>query len=199
MPFTDEQRRLLLDNAYNDPRLPELLERMLIEGPGEYPMEPSSCEEEELPLWERVWSLVYHQATLYPATFVAVPFMCEVLKFSASTPEPFLYLAEIEAVRSVQQDVKNRFPAVTDELWRDYSEAIRSLGPLILEKLTANFDTAYRSEVVKASMLSLLAFSGGEERLGFALARWWPYAILGNQKIPLASVRQYEEMKHWNE
>lgn len=81
----------------------------------------------------------------------------------------------------------------------EYSDSIRALGPLILEELSLTLPADYRSENVKAAMLSLLAFSCSEDRLGFALARWWPYALLEDQKILLASIQQYEELKQWSE
>ena len=71
MPFPPRQRELLLNSCYHDPRLPEYVERMLVEGPRDYdwPRAPGQYDLEEFPLHERVWAQIWHQGDIYPATY----------------------------------------------------------------------------------------------------------------------------------
>ena len=77
----EHQRQLLLHSCYGDPKLPEYLERIVVEGPGEYdwPPAPGSYEGEQIPLHERIWAQIWHQGDIYPATYLAVPVLCEVV------------------------------------------------------------------------------------------------------------------------
>lgn len=81
MTFTPHQLELLKQSCYGDPQLPEYLERILVEGPGDYdwPPEPGYYEGEQIPLHERIWAQIWHQGDIYPATYVAVPVLCEVV------------------------------------------------------------------------------------------------------------------------
>ena len=62
MAFTHRQLELLGQNCHGVTDLPELLERMRREGPGDYswPPAPGQYESEDIPLFERIFAQIWH-------------------------------------------------------------------------------------------------------------------------------------------
>lgn len=193
----DDPRWAALPDAYLTSGLPGLLRQLLEEAPHADPL-GEGWED----WWERggsggrVWSLILHQGTVYPATIAAFPHLVRAV---ASLPPghraPWLSgLAELEAMRAVGtlHDPDGVVDAALEEA---YHAALQAVVPLAVETL-ATHGRWPGGEVGTASMLALLAFARGDRRLGFVLARWWPYALVGTDRepVPLATLEQYEEL-----
>ncbi|QLG13266.1 hypothetical protein HLB42_20225 (plasmid) [Deinococcus sp. D7000] len=147
-----------------------------------------------------MWSLILHQGTVYPATIAAFPHLVRAV---ASLPPGhrapwFSGLAELEAMRAVGtlHDPDGVVDAALEEA---YHAALQAVVPLAVETLTTHGRWP-GGDVGTASTLALLAFARGDRRLGFMLARWWPYALVGTDRepVPLAALEQYEELTGTN-
>lgn len=79
--FTEQELNLLAHSAHHSPRLVEWLERVLVEGPGDYDWMLTAegfYTNDQIPLFENILAEIEDQGTIYPATFVAVPVLCQL-------------------------------------------------------------------------------------------------------------------------
>lgn len=173
MPFTVRQHQLLLDSCYHDPRLPEYLERVLIEGPGDYnwPPAPGQYDPEEFPLWERIWTKIWHQGDIYPATYVAVPVLCEVV---AQFPEMnhsvlFSQLVLIERSRPHFEPLLR--PDLEESDLQNYRAALENLLPHLPAQLRMQDDSTAHGFDAAETILAPIAFITGQQWLGMMLGR----------------------------
>lgn len=149
-------------------------------------------------LWDDLLSELEHQGTLYPATIAAMPHLVRLITRvqPAERGEWLSCIAGIEAMRTVG-NVYDPQGQITPDLIAAYEQSLRDVVPLVQETLTAGSKPQYgTTEANTASLLSLLAFTYGERRLGYLLSRWWPYAqsLTGEELIPVGDLKYYEEM-----
>ncbi|UQN05301.1 hypothetical protein [Deinococcus sp. QL22] len=79
--FTEQELNLLAHSAHHSPRLVEWLERVVVEGPGDYDWMLTAegfYTNDQIPLFENILAEIEDQGTIYPATFVAVPVLCQL-------------------------------------------------------------------------------------------------------------------------
>lgn len=177
MSFTPHQRQLLLHSCYGDPKLPEYLERIVVEGPGEYdwPPAPGYYEGEEIPLRERIWAQIWHQGDIYPATYIAVPVLCEVV---ARFPElnHATLLAQLVMIERSRPHFEPRLkPHLDAETLTAYDAALAGLLPHLPAQLRMQDDSTQGGFQAAKTILGLLAFACGQSWLG----------MLVGQSIPL--------------
>jgi len=193
LPLTDP-RWATLKTAYGEPSLAPVLARLLTE-----PL-LFAPESERPTLEDEIWTQIYHQRTLYPATIAAVPHIVQAIRRLAPAERmPWLAMvAEIEAMRAWQGEPPELLEDLTPDLLDAYRQAIQETVLLATETLAARTQRlpyTKSSEADVARLLSFLAFAHGEGRLGFLLARWWPYAEAEDGTLlPLAGVKQFEEL-----
>ncbi|GGR14459.1 hypothetical protein [Deinococcus ruber] len=128
--FSEQELNLLTQSCYKNPRLAEWLERSLTEGPGDYDWMLTAegfYPDDEIPLFENILAEIEHQGTIYPATFVAVPVLCQLPERFPQQDHSVLLetLARIEESRRAQNDDGQPVP----ELIRDkYFKALTHLS-----------------------------------------------------------------------
>lgn len=185
----DDPRWETLDSCYGEKSVPGLLQQLMVV----YlplPREPRPT------LWDDLFSELEHQGTLYPATIAAMPYLVGLAARAepVERAEQLSEIAGIEAVRTlgIVHDPQGQ---ITPDLITAYEQSLRDVVPLVQETLAAGpkWEDG-KPETNMATLLSLLAFAYGERRLGFLLARWWPYAEtpIGQEPLPLAGLKQYE-------
>jgi len=107
-------------------------------------------------------------------------------------------VAEIEAMHVWQGEPPEVLHGLTPDLFDAYQQTIQENGLLATQTLatgTQRLPYGTSSEADVARLLSFLAFAHGEKRLGFLLARWWPYAEAEDGALlPLAGVKQFGEL-----
>ncbi len=164
MPFTPRQRQLLLDSCYHDFRLPEYLERILVEGPGDYdwPPAPGQYDPEEFPLWERIWAQIWHQGSIYLATYIAVPVLCEVVARFPGMNHAVL-LSQLVMI----ENSRPRFePLIKSQLHEsdlhEYQAALEGLLPHLPAQLRMQDDSTANGLRATQSILALYAFAVGK-------------------------------------
>ncbi|MFC6591404.1 hypothetical protein ACFP81_04840 [Deinococcus lacus] len=166
----------MLSSCYGDPRLPEYLERMLVEGPGDYdwPPAPRHYALEEFPLWERVWGQIWHQGDIYPATYIAVPVLCEVVaRFPAVNHATlFSQLVMIEHSRPRFEPLIK--PHLTESDLHNYQAALESLLPHLPAQLRMHDDATPHGLEDVQTILALMAFAAGQQWAGTLLGRHYP-------------------------
>lgn len=118
---------------------------------------------EEIPLvdpWEGLWMSLYHQGSVYPASFAAVP---HIIRLGLGAPDRvthgfFCLPASIECARVVGKI------AVPDDLRPAYEEAWRTMPSLVAACVHREWDDAFGR-----SALSALALAKGFSDVGQAL------------------------------
>ncbi|WP_407572753.1 hypothetical protein [Deinococcus altitudinis] len=129
-----------------------------------------------------------------------MPHMVQAIRrLAPSERMPWLaVVAEIEAMHAWQGEPHEFLEGLTPDLLDAYWQAIRETVLLATETLATGaqrlpYGTSSGYDVV--TLLSFLAFDHGERRLGFLLARWWPYAQTEEgARLPLAGIKQFEEL-----
>jgi len=186
----DDPRWEILDSCYGEKSVSGLLQQLMVVSLP-LPQEPRPT------LWDDLFSELEHQATLYPATIAAMPYLVRLAARvePVERAEQLSEIAGIEAVRTlgIIHDPQGQ---ITPDLMTAYEQSLRDVVPLVQETLAAGPKwESGKPETNVATLLSLLAFAYGERRLGFLLARWWPYAEtpIGQELLPLAGLKQYEE------
>lgn len=187
----DDPRWETLYSCYGEKSVPGLLQQLMV---ASLPL----SREPRPTLWDDLLSELEHQATLYPVTIAAMPYLVR-LAARVEPAERAEWLSEIagmEAVRTlgIVYDPQGQ---ITPDLITAYEQSLRDVVPLVQETLAAGPKWGSgRPEANMATLLSLLAFAYGERRLGLLLARWWPYAETSSEQepLPLASLKQYEEL-----
>lgn len=173
MSFTPHQRQLLLKSCYSDPKLSEYLERIVVEGPGEYdwPPAPGYYEGEQIPLHERIWAQIWHQGDIYPATYVAVPVLCEVV---ARFPElnHSVLLSQLGMIEQSRPRFEERIkPHLDAETLTAYNAALAGLLPHLPAQLRMQDDSTAQGFSAAETILALMAFATGQQWLGMMLGR----------------------------
>ncbi|PTA69614.1 hypothetical protein [Deinococcus arcticus] len=169
MKFTPEEQLLLKQSCYGDARLEEWLLATLQVGPGEYGFSARSgyFPEDQIPLYERVWSQIWHQGTIYPATLVAVPVWCEMIRRF-----PALYHGELYVLLTLIECSRtegNTCPAplaVSAEVILKYKQALAGLAQTLPAQLAQADDTTPEGLSHVQALLALLAFGQGKEYAG---------------------------------
>ncbi|MDO4245762.1 MAG: hypothetical protein Q4C89_07050 [Deinococcus sp.] len=168
MTFTPRQLELLRQSCYGDPQLPEYLERILVEGPGDYdwPPEPGYYEGEQIPLHERIWAQIWHQGDIYPATYVAVPVLCEVV---ARFPQlnHWLMLSNLVAIEQSRPRFEPHLkPYLDTETLAAYDAALADLLPHLPAQLRMQDDSTQQGLSIVQRILALMAFATGQQWAG---------------------------------
>ena len=173
MSFTPHQRQLLLHSCYGDPKLPEYLERIVVEGPGEYdwPPAPGSYEGEQIPLHERIWAQIWHQGDIYPATYVAVPVLCEVVARFPELNHATLLSQLVMIERSRPRFEPRLKPHLDAETLTAYDAALAGLLPHLPAQLRIQDDSKTQGFSAAEAILALMAFVTGQQWLGMMLGR----------------------------
>ncbi|WP_147363929.1 hypothetical protein [Deinococcus cavernae] len=163
-PFSPHQLMLLSQSCYGDPLLPQYLERTLTEGPGDYdwPPRPGTYVGEQIPLWERVFAQIWHQGSIYPATYVAVPVWCEVV---LGAPElnhsPLLELiCLIEESR--ERHESELAPVVGQKIITAYNAALQRLLLILPDRIEQQENATTEGRVTAQQLLRLQAFALGK-------------------------------------
>jgi len=188
----DDPRWETLASCYGERPVAGLLQRLLIVSL------PLDLEKNRPTLWDELFNELYHQGTLYPATIAATPHLFRfVARMEPGQRMDWLaMIANIEAMRTLG-NVYDPQGQITSDLMMVYEQALRDGTTLVQEAIAARTGQENNhSESSMAKLLSLLAFASGERRLGYLLARWWPYAEIrpGEELIPVVGLEQYEEM-----
>lgn len=173
MRFTSRQLALLEQSCYGDLQLPEYLKRIVVEGPGEYdwPPAPGQYEGEQIPLHERIWAQIWHQGDIYPATYVAVPVLCEVV---ARFPElnHATLLSQLVMIERSRPHFEPRLkPHLDAETLTAYDAALAGLLPHLLAQLRMQDDSTAQGFSAAETILALIAFATGKQWLGMMLGR----------------------------
>lgn len=170
MSFTPRQLKLLAQSCYGDPLLPEHLERIVVEGPGPYdwPPAPGYYEGEQIPLWERIFAQIWHQGTIYPATYVAVPIWCEVIaRFPAMKHAQLVSLLSlIEQSRMHYQPPMLSAGQIVPADVEHYESALRGLLPHLTDQLKLLSDGTVEGFRAVESVLALIAYATGQRWVG---------------------------------
>jgi hypothetical protein len=156
--FTEQELQLLAQSCYSNLRLKEWLERVLVEGPGNYDWMLTAegfYTNDQIPLFENILAEIEHQGTIYPATFVAVPVFCRLpILFPEQDHTTLLStLCRIEYSR-VLQLCEGDIPA---DILKKYRISLSSLVPVILSSLDLTSDETYGGIDKTTSLLALLA------------------------------------------
>ncbi|MFB9993693.1 hypothetical protein ACFFLM_17155 [Deinococcus oregonensis] len=127
--FTEQEFKLLAQSAHHSPRLSEWLERILVEGPGDYDWMLTAegfYTNDEIPLFENVLAEIEQEGTIYPATFVAVPVLCQLPELFPQQDHSVLLetLARLEEARRIQN---YGGAAVPDNILDKYIKALAHL------------------------------------------------------------------------
>ena len=98
--------------------------------------------------WFDLWSRLYHQGTIYSASYAAVPLIIETIKKADGplTMDYFLLPVSIELARH-----ENNAPPLPQDLATDYLSAIRELGDLAAKYTDA--DDQYLKKAAEAARL----------------------------------------------
>jgi len=188
----DDPRWDTLFSCYGEWPVAALLQRLLTES------FPLPHVEHRPTLWDRLFSKLYHQGTLYPATIAAMPHLVRIVARvePSQRTELLSLIAEIEAMRTVG-NVYDPQEHITSDLVNAYEEALHEATVLAHETIAAGgWRESVHSESSLAALLSLSAFACGERRLGYLLSRWWPYAETHTAQglLPVAGLEKYEEL-----
>jgi len=188
----DDPRWDTLSSCYGGWPVADLLERLLTES------FPLPHVEHRPTLWDQLFSELYHQGTLYPATIAAMPHLVRIVARvePRQRTEWLSLIADIEAMRTVG-NVYDPQEQLTPDLVNAYEETFLEVTVLAQETIAAGgWRESVRSESSLAALLSLSAFASGERRLGYLLSRWWPYAETHTARglLPLASLEKYEDL-----
>ncbi|PNY81391.1 hypothetical protein [Deinococcus koreensis] len=166
MPFTSRELGLLSQNCYGATDLPEWLERMRLEGPGDYgwPPAPGHYAPEDTPLYERIFAQIWHQGDLYPATYIAVPVWCEVVaRFPEISHARLLSLLSlIETFRPLFQPRLLGEGRIGQGEIAAYEQALSQLAGHLPRQLTLLSDSTVAGFREVESVLALLAFASGQ-------------------------------------
>ncbi|ANE44162.1 hypothetical protein [Deinococcus puniceus] len=127
--FTEQKLKLLAQSAHHSPRLAEWLERVLTEGPGDYDWMLTAegfYTNDQIPLFENILAEIEDQGTIYPATLVAVPVLCQLPKRFPQQDHSVLLetLDRLEEARRVQN---YDGAAVPEPILAKYAEALADL------------------------------------------------------------------------
>lgn len=171
--FTPHQLTLLAQSCYGDPQLPDYLQRTLTEGPGPYdwPPAPGTSTGEQVPLWRRVFDQIWHQGTIYPATYVAVPVWCDLI---VRTPD-LNHTPLLELICLIEQSRGRHDPelagTVGPEAVTAYGAALRRLVPLLPRQIAFHSETDRQGVEAVHTLLALQAFALGQVWTGMLLSR----------------------------
>ncbi|MBZ9753119.1 hypothetical protein GO986_19645 [Deinococcus sp. HMF7620] len=124
-----------------------------------FPPESRIYREEEIPLYQRTWSQIWHQGTIYPATCVAVPVWCAVIhRFPAVFHgELFVLLALIEASRQRRNTHPPGLEAHLSLAFRvNYRQALEGLAAVLPAQMALADPTTPHSQDALRVMRSLL-------------------------------------------
>ncbi|RJF74624.1 hypothetical protein D3875_03525 [Deinococcus cavernae] len=124
-----------------------------------------------MPLWERVFTQIWHQGTLYPATYVALPVWCEVvIKSPDRNHAPLLErIGLIEQSRGRQE--KELALVVGQDMVRAYEAALQRLLPVLPEQIKRQEDATPGGLSTIRNLLGLQAFALGKRWAGMLLSR----------------------------
>lgn len=106
-------------NAYGtSEKIPDLLKQLSVN--------PSAKEGFEQEPWFSLWSSLYHQGDIYPASFAAVPHFADIASRTSYplSPDIFLLPSWIEIAR-IENNIE-----MPDSLKDDYIDAIKNLTKL---------------------------------------------------------------------
>ena len=133
-----------LEDAYgNASRVPDLLRAVLAN--------KSQKSDPQSGPWFDLWSRLYHQGSVYSASYAAVPVLAEAVK-QADGPivmDFFLLPVSIELARH-----GGSAPALPDEIATDYHKAIKDLGSLAGRYMSEE-DVYLRKAAEAAELISL--------------------------------------------
>ena len=132
------------EDAYgNASRVPDLLRAVLAN--------KSQKNDLQSGPWFDLWSRLYHQGSIYNASYAAVPVLAEAIK-QADGPivmDIFLLPVSIELARR-----GDSAPALPDEIATDYHKAIKDLGSLAGRYMSEDDDAYLRKAAEAAELIS---------------------------------------------
>lgn len=133
-----------LNDAYGSAsKIPALLEQII--------SDKSPKKDTQSGPWFDLWSRLYHQGSIYNASYAAVPVLAEAVK-QADGPiamDFFLLPVSIELARR-----GGSAPALPDEIATDYHKAIKDLGSLAGRYMSEE-DAYLRKAAEAAELISL--------------------------------------------
>lgn len=110
---------------------------------------------EHVSAWEELWTELYHQSDVGPASYAAVPLLVErQARVRDADWHPYALVGVIELARTLPQN-----PPLPDWLREPYLAALNRLGELAISELPQ----AHTDEQVGA-MLGIVALSKGHRR-----------------------------------
>jgi len=108
---------------------------------------------ERFAAWEELWTELYHQSDVGPASYAAVPLLVErQARVLDGDWQPYAIVGSIELARTLPQN-----PPLPDWLREPYLAALNRLGDLAISELSR----AHTDEQV-GSMLGIVALSKGD-------------------------------------
>jgi len=131
-----------LQDAYGDAtRVPQLLEQVIADKSPTHNLQSGP--------WFDLWSRLYHQGSIYTASYAAVPVIADAVKRAEGilAMDFFLLPASIELARTAGNG-----PAVPADIEGDYQAAIRELGELA-ERYRSETDDVYLQKAAEAAHL----------------------------------------------
>lgn len=110
-----------------------------------------AAHSDDAPEWDELWGLLYHQGTVYPASYAAIPILADIAERHAPTGHNMaLYLAAAIVASGGPSD-----PAVVRQQHSDSLRRLRDLAERQLALASGDVDFVYRLE-------ALMAFEDGD-------------------------------------
>jgi hypothetical protein len=100
--------------------------------------------------WFELWSRLYHQGSIFTASYAAVPVLVEAIKGETQpfAMDFFLLPASIELAR-----IKSDAPKMPETLEEDYSVSIKELGVIATNLLIGEPSDPYLKKAAQAAQL----------------------------------------------
>jgi hypothetical protein len=109
--------------------------------------------DERVAAWQELWTELYHQSDVGPASYAAVPLLVErQARVRDGDWQPYAMVGSIELARTLPQN-----PPLPDWLHEPYLAALTGLGEVAISELSG----AHTDEEV-GSMLGIVALSKGD-------------------------------------
>jgi hypothetical protein len=140
---------------------PELLRRLVVN--------PRPQADPNAQPWERLWSSLCHQDSIYPASYAAVPHIVDIAR-NTQGPIDFSFLVLPTCIEISRR--KGRGPAVPDDLAEAYHRAIAGLCDVVFLHAEDEWD-----DTMARAAAAALVMAKGQVELADALVNLGPETI----------------------
>ena len=144
LTLTDPRWKIWQDAYGTAATIPHLLEQVIANKSQKHDLQSGP--------WFELWSRLYHQGTIYPASYAAVIVISDAIKNVEGTiaMDFFLLPASIELSRSDDSNA----PTVPPDIATDYRAAIRELGDVAGRYVNEANDPFLKKSATAAQLIS---------------------------------------------